>query len=153
MTTGHCFYFILTMCKSRRRSWAFSTTTIWRSRRNEPSWILHLTYSLHNSKRVRNLIHFSLFKFSLLHNLKYIINKSGPMVDVQTVKFKTIVLVRSFSTPLVGQHKFLMNLKMLTLQVMTSFSTLSPLILYSSARTVTNSRGAQRRRQCPCFSF
>ena len=38
-------------------------------------------------------------------------------------------------------------------QMMTLFSTWSPLILHSSARTVTNFGGAQRRRQCPCSNF
>ena len=32
-------------------------------------------------------------------------NNSGRIVDVQTLKFKAIVLVRSFSTPLVRQPK------------------------------------------------
>ena len=32
-------------------------------------------------------------------------NNSGPLVDIQTLKFKAIVLVRSFSTPLFRQPK------------------------------------------------
>jgi hypothetical protein len=66
---------------------------------------LHLTHPVHNSKRVSKFGHFPLFKFSLLHDLNHIANNSGPMVDVQTLKFKAIVLVRSFSTPLVRQPK------------------------------------------------
>ena len=66
---------------------------------------LHLTHPVHNSKRVSKFGHFPLFKFSLLHDLNHIANNSGPMVDVQTLKFKAIVLVRSFSTPLVWQPK------------------------------------------------
>jgi hypothetical protein len=46
-----------------------------------------------------------LFKFIFLHNLNHIANNSGPMVDVQTLKFKVIVMVRFFSTPLVRQPK------------------------------------------------
>ena len=45
------------------------------------------------------------FKFSLLHDFHQCSNNSGPIVHVQTLKFKAIVLVRSFSTPLVRQPK------------------------------------------------
>jgi hypothetical protein len=60
---------------------------------------------MHNSKRVSISNHFPLFNFSFLHDLNHIANNSGHVVDVQTLKFKAIVLVRSFSTPLVKQPK------------------------------------------------
>jgi hypothetical protein len=66
---------------------------------------LHLTHPMHNSKRVSISIHLPLFNFSLFPVLNHIPNKSGPIVDVQTLKFKAIVLARSFSTPLVRQPK------------------------------------------------
>ena len=66
---------------------------------------LHLTHPVQNSKRVSNLAFFSLFKFFILYDLNQSSNNSGPTVDVQTLKFKAIVLVRSFSTPLVRQPK------------------------------------------------
>ena len=47
----------------------------------------------------------TLQKFSLLQDLNTIANSSGPIVVVQTLKFKAMVLVRSFSTPLVRQPK------------------------------------------------
>jgi hypothetical protein len=62
---------------------------------------LHLTHPVHNSKRVSISNHFPLFNLSLYH----IPNNSAPIVDVQTMKFKAIVLARSFSTPLVRQPK------------------------------------------------
>ena len=66
---------------------------------------LHLTHPIHNSKRVSNLNRSPFFNFSLLHYLKHIANDLRPMVDVQTLKFKAIMLVQSFSTPLVRQPK------------------------------------------------
>jgi hypothetical protein len=42
---------------------------------------LHLTHPIHNSKRVNNFCNFPFFKFSVLHDLKYIANNSGPMID------------------------------------------------------------------------
>jgi hypothetical protein len=66
---------------------------------------LHLTHPMHNSKRVSNSSYFLLFKFSILHDFNHLANNLGPMGDVQTLKFKAIVLVRSFSTPLGRQPK------------------------------------------------
>jgi hypothetical protein len=66
---------------------------------------LHLTHPMHNSKRVSNCNHFPLFKFYLIHNFNHITNNSRPMFDVQTLKFKAIVLVRSFPTPLARPPK------------------------------------------------
>ena len=66
---------------------------------------LHLTYSLHNSKRVSICTQFLLFNFLFLHELNNITNKSVSVVNVQTLKFKAIVLAQSFSTPLVRQPK------------------------------------------------
>ena len=66
---------------------------------------LHLTDPMQSSKRVSFCRHFPLFKFCLIHNLHHITNNSMPMFDVQTLKFKAIVLVRSFSTPLVRPPK------------------------------------------------
>ena len=66
---------------------------------------LHLIHPVRNSKRVNNFGNFLLFKFFLLHDLNHISNNSGPMADVRTLKFKAIVLVRSFSTPLVKLPK------------------------------------------------
>ena len=66
---------------------------------------LHLTHPMHNSKRVSITNHFPVFDFPLLPHLNHIANNSDPIVDVQTLKFKAIVLVRSFSTPLVRQPK------------------------------------------------
>ena len=60
---------------------------------------------MHNSKRVSIFGHFSLFKFSLLHDLNHIANNAGPMIDVQTLKMNANVLVRSFSTPLIRHLK------------------------------------------------
>ena len=60
---------------------------------------LHLTHPLQSSKWVSNCNHFPLFKFNLNHNFNYITNNMRPMFDVQTLKFKAIVLIRSFSTP------------------------------------------------------
>ena len=80
------------------------------------------------------------------------------MVDVQTLKFKAIVLNRSFFTPLVREPKELVisssdefeNVDLASDDMLFNIVTL---ILHSSAMTVTNSGGAQRRRQCPCYSF
>jgi hypothetical protein len=66
---------------------------------------LHLTHPMHNSKRVSNSSQFPLFEFSFLHDFNHLTNISGPMDDIQTLKFKAIVLVRSFSTPLGRQPK------------------------------------------------
>ena len=66
---------------------------------------LHLTHPMHNSKRVSNWSHFPLFKFAVIHTFNHIANNSRPMFDVQTLKFKAIVLVRSFSTPLLRPPK------------------------------------------------
>ena len=66
---------------------------------------LHITHPVHNSKRVNNFGNFSFFKFVLLHDLNHISNNSGPMVDIRTLKFKAIVLVRYSSTPLVRLSK------------------------------------------------
>ena len=66
---------------------------------------LHLTHPMHNSKRVSISNRFPLFNFSFLPECNHIANNSGPTVDVQTMKFKAIVLVRSFSAPLVRQPK------------------------------------------------
>ena len=66
---------------------------------------LHLIHPMHNSKRVSISNHFPLFNFSYLHELNHITNSLKPIVDVQTLKFKAIVLARSFSTPLVRQPK------------------------------------------------
>jgi hypothetical protein len=51
------------------------------------------------------LAFFPFFKFFILDDLNQSSNNSGPIVDVQTLKFKAIVLVRSFPTPLVKQPK------------------------------------------------
>ena len=61
---------------------------------------LHLTHPLQSSKRVSNCNHFPLFNFDLIHNFNHITNHLTPMFDVQTLKFKAILLVRSFSTRL-----------------------------------------------------
>ena len=66
---------------------------------------LHITHPVHNSKRVNNFGNFSFFKFVLLHDLNHISNNLGPMVDVRTLKFKAVVLVRYSSTPLVRLSK------------------------------------------------
>ena len=66
---------------------------------------LHLTHLMHNSKRVSNCSHFPLFKFCLIHNFNHITNNSRPMFHVKTLKFKAIVLVWSFSTPLARPPK------------------------------------------------
>ena len=80
------------------------------------------------------------------------------MLDVQTLKIKAIVLVRFFSTPLVRQPEELVissndefeDVDLASDDVLFNIVTE---ILHSSAMTVTNSRGAQRRRQCPCSKF
>ena len=66
---------------------------------------LHLTHPMHNSKRVIISNHFPLFYLSFLSVLHIFPNNLAPIVDVQTLKFKAIVLARSFSTPLVRQPK------------------------------------------------
>jgi hypothetical protein len=66
---------------------------------------LHLTHPVHISKRVSNYCHFLLFKFSLIFDLIHFANNLGCFFNVQTLKFKAIVLVRSFSSPLARQPK------------------------------------------------
>ena len=69
--------------------------------RNGPSLILSTSLTLCIARSGSVIFsHFSLFKFYLVHNFNHIANNSRPMFDVQTLKFKAIVLVRSFSTPL-----------------------------------------------------
>ena len=51
------------------------------------------------------LAFFPLFNLSLIHVLNQSSNNSRPIVDDQTLKFKAIVLVCFFSTPLVRQPK------------------------------------------------
>jgi hypothetical protein len=120
---------------------------------------LHLTHPVHNSKRVYNFSFFFLFPSSsscidsiillLIWGLCLIsrLLNSKPSFWFGLSSHLWLGNPRSLSFLLVT------NLKMLTLHVMTSFSTLSPLILHSSATPVTNFGGALRRRQCPCFSF
>ncbi len=66
---------------------------------------LHLTHPMHNSKRVSNCSHFTFLKFKFIHIFNHIANNWRLMFDIQTLKFKAIVLVRSFSTPLVRPPK------------------------------------------------
>jgi hypothetical protein len=66
---------------------------------------LHLTHPNHNSKRVSKFSHFSLFKLADLHELNPFTNNFGLIFFVQTLKFKAMVLIRSFSVPLVRQPK------------------------------------------------
>ena len=118
----------------------------------------HLTHHVHNSKQVSNFSHFPLFKFFLFHDSKYTANNSGHMVDVQTLKFKAIVLNRYFFTPLVREPKELVisssdEFENVDLASDDMLFNIVMLILHSSAMTVTNSGGAQRRRQCPCYSL
>ena len=89
-----------------------------------------------------------------VHDLKYIANNLGPMLHVQTLKFKAIVLVRSFSTALVRQPKELVISSSDEFEdVDLASDDMLFNIVTASAMMMTNSRGAQRKRQCTCFSF
>ena len=158
-TTGHSYFLFLTACKSRRRSWAIFLTTILRSRRNGPSSILStsLTLSTTPSGSVYlinfcSLISHSFMSWIIILTIRCMLlmsrlwnSKRSWWLDLSLRLW--LGNLKSLSLVLVT------NLTMLSLQVMTSFSTLSLLILHSSARMVTNSGRALRRRQCRYSSF